>query len=450
MLKICTQTHGCKTNQYETEAILGKFIDAGFSLVDLSDDPDIILVNCCCVTNKAEAKSRRSIRKALKKKSANSRSPDLDKTKIIITGCFGEKNKKYLRDNKSDFTVFSNRNKPNIFSFATKGIRQDEVPPEVFPELSLQDSFQRTRVPIKIQDGCDFFCSYCILPIVRGKPVSRAPKKIVQEINDLVRSGTQEIILTGINLGLYGREFDDFKLANLLELISNQTEIKMIRLSSLEPMFFTKEFIDYLANNAKICPHFHISLQNGSDEILKLMHRNYTTNDFAATIKDLQNAIPNCAIGCDVIVGFPEETAEDFQKTYSFIESMNIAYLHVFRFSKRPGTKAAKMKNQVSENIKKTRMEKLIRLGEKKKGIYTRNLIRQEIPVRAVLERKEKDVWKAVSDHYVQIHLEDDNYENGQFVHVIPSELSAKSNLKESGRTRKVEDDVCNVKLLKC
>ncbi|MEA2104441.1 MAG: tRNA (N(6)-L-threonylcarbamoyladenosine(37)-C(2))-methylthiotransferase MtaB [Candidatus Cloacimonadota bacterium] len=415
MKKISVITHGCKTNQYETEAILGDFIESGYSLVNFSNKSDVIIVNCCCVTNKAEAKSRHSIRKALRQKSSD--------TKLIVTGCIGERNKQFLDENKKYLTFFSNREKPNICSFISSGIRKDEIRRDVFPEMSLQDSYQRTRVPIKIQDGCDFFCSYCILPIVRGKPVSRDPENILSEVQNLIERGVKEIILTGINLGLYGREFNNFNLKNLLELLSDKTEIKLIRLSSMEPMFFTNVFIEYIAKNDKICPHFHISLQNGSDRILKAMNRNYLTSEFTSTIKYLENAVPNCAIGCDVIVGFPGETEEDFQQTYSFIESLNISYLHVFRFSKRPGTKAAQMGNLVSEKIKKERMENLIKLGAKKKMDYTKNLLQMKIPVRAILEKKQKGFWKAVSDHYVPIFLKDKNYKSGDLVHVIPQKL---------------------------
>ncbi len=263
------------------------------------------------------------------------------------------------------------------------------------------------------------------MPFVRGEPVSRKPENVLKEVRHLTKKDVKEIILTGINLGLYGKEFQDYNLIELINDLSNNTAIELIRVSSLEPMFFDprargNEFVTRLQNNPKICPHFHISMQNGSDKVLKAMKRAYTIREFEEMIRSLKTAFPDSAVGCDVIVGFPGETEKDFEQTFSFIKSLDVAYLHVFRFSQRPGTEAEKLKNRVPEKAKKRRMQKLIALGERKKKEYINFLIDEKIPLRAVLETKKNNLWKSVSDHYIKVFVPDEKFKNGQMKLLIP------------------------------
>ena len=356
MKKISITTLGCKTNQFESEAILDAFIKHGYILCDQDEDPDVVVINTCCVTNRAEYKSRYAIRRALKSVSPGG--------KVVVTGCYVNKGSSFFEKKPKNLLLFINTQKQNIFN-QIEGIKDDQN--SDFMELSTDSYHLHTRVPVKVQDGCNFFCAYCILPFVRGKPLSRPIRSIIDQVNSLAQNGVKEIILTGINLGLYGYDVDDSGLLPLLKEIV-KTEIMQIRLSSIEPMFFNDEIIDFLASQKKICHHFHIPLQSGSDKVLAQMSRTYSTSEFSQIIEKVKTAIPDAAIGCDVIVGFPGETDEEFSKTYDFIASLPISYLHVFRFSPRKFTKAAEMDWNLSGTVSKKRMESLQKLGHIKKN----------------------------------------------------------------------------------
>lgn len=395
MKKISIVTLGCKTNQFESEAILDRFVKHDFVLCDLNEKPDVVLINTCCVTNRAEYKSRYAFRKALK-----SIRPE---GKVVVTGCYVDKGSSFFESKPDNVFLFSNTEKHHIFNRMTG---EDADGYDDFLEFSTDSYYLHTRVPVKVQDGCNFFCSYCILPYVRGKPVSRSMDSIIDQVTHLAEKGTKEIILTGINLGLYGIDKKDLSLLDLLKNLV-QTDISQIRLSSLEPMFFNDQMIDFLASQKKICPHFHIPLQNGSDRILTNMNRTYTTCEFSGIIHNVKSALPDAAIGCDVILGFPGETEDDFDTTYAFIENLPIAYLHVFRYSPRKFTKGMKMKGEVNGSVSKKRMQSLQKLGQYKKNEYSKYIIEKKVPMRAVLEMREQGNWSSVSDHYVRIFLKD-------------------------------------------
>ncbi len=413
MKKISITTLGCKTNQFESEAILDKFIKNGYILSDLKDKPDVVIINTCCVTNRAEYKSRYAIRRAMKNISPGG--------KVVVTGCYVNKGSSFFEKKPKNLLLFTNTEKHNIF-YQIEGIEHGTN--SDFMELSTDSYHLHTRVPVKVQDGCNFFCAYCILPFVRGKPISRPIRSIIEQINSLAENGVKEVILTGINLGLYGYDEEDSGLLPLLKEIV-KTEIKQIRLSSIEPMFFNDEIIDFLASQKKICPHFHIPLQSGSDKVLARMNRTYSTAEFRQTIEKVKTALPDAAIGCDVIVGFPGETDEEFSKTYNFIESLPISYLHVFRFSPRKFTKAAEMEWNLSGTVSKKRMESLQKLGQIKKNEFSKYLIEKKVPLKAVLEKKENEYWTSVSDHYVKIFLKENSADkNGILKKVIAKDFT--------------------------
>ncbi|MEA3474883.1 MAG: tRNA (N(6)-L-threonylcarbamoyladenosine(37)-C(2))-methylthiotransferase MtaB [Candidatus Cloacimonadota bacterium] len=440
MKTIAVATLGCKTNQYETEAVLNQFIKSGYKLVDFSQSADIYLINTCCVTNRAEYKSRYLIRKAIAQKKSD--------TKIVVAGCYVENEPDFFPQLDSNILTFINNEKGQIFDCIVNNSLKDESRnlSDEFVELNTDKFYFHTRVPIKVQDGCDFFCSYCILPYVRGKPRSRKPENVITQVKKLVKNGVKEIVLTGINLGLYGREFNEYSLIDLIEDLSSKTDIQRIRLSSIEPMFFSDRLIKYIANNEKICHHFHIPLQSGSDIILQKMNRLYTTDDFQKIIYNIKHEITDSAIGCDVIVGFNGETDEEFEKTYSFIDRLDITYLHIFRYSPReikseilmqsiisqgeprPNTSSAKMKWK-SDGIKnRQRMHRLIKLSHKKKMKYCNFLIDNQIPLKAVLETNKDCYWTAVSDHYVRIYLKDKNAKKGELKNLVARKNCQKNN----------------------
>lgn len=408
MKRIAAKTLGCKTNQYETEAILSRLPTTDYKIVDFSKKADIFIINTCCVTHKAEAKSRYEIRKIIK---------NFPHARIIVTGCYVDLGADFLQNNKKRLELYENDSKSYIADNIIKErsiIKKSE--PHLFPELPLEKPIFHSRVPVKIQDGCNLDCAYCILPHVRGKPRSRKPDSIFRQIKKLNSQGVKEIVLTGINLGLYGVDLEDWNFKKLLQAITNKTEIKKIRISSLEPMFLDKEFINYLAEDTKILPHYHISLQSGCDKILKNMNRTYDTSQASNILTYLQNRIPDAAIGCDVIVGFPSETENDFKETYRFIKYNPIHYLHVFRFSERPGTKAAVMEDKVHSRHKKRRMRNLLALSKNKKQKYAQYLITNNINLRVIAEQNEKNHWFAVSDHYIKTKFVAKNITQGSLV----------------------------------
>lgn len=365
------------------------------------------------MTNRAEYKSRYAIRRAMKNISPGG--------KVVVTGCYVNKGSSFFEKKPKNLLLFTNTEKHNIF-YQIEGIEHGTN--SDFMELSTDSYHLHTRVPVKVQDGCNFFCAYCILPFVRGKPISRPIRSIIEQINSLAENGVKEVILTGINLGLYGYDEEDSGLLPLLKEIV-KTEIKQIRLSSIEPMFFNDEIIDFLASQKKICPHFHIPLQSGSDKVLARMNRTYSTAEFRQTIEKVKTALPDAAIGCDVIVGFPGETDEEFSKTYNFIESLPISYLHVFRFSPRKFTKAAEMEWNLSGTVSKKRMESLQKLGQIKKNEFSKYLIEKKVPLKAVLEKKENEYWTSVSDHYVKIFLKENSADkNGILKKVIAKDFT--------------------------
>ncbi len=406
MKKISITTLGCKTNQFESEAILGRFINEGYTLVDLREHPDIIIINTCCVTNRAEYKSRYAIRKALERIATDG--------KVIVTGCYVNKGSSFFHKFKDRLTLYKNDQKHRICHPQDSTSQQDR-----FIELSTETYHLHTRVPVKIQDGCNFFCSYCILPYVRGKPISRSKDSIISQVQTLAENGVKEIILTGINLGLYGIDQQGYSLLDLLQDLV-KTDISQIRLSSLEPMFFSNQMIDLFAAQDKICSHFHIPLQSGCDTVLRRMKRTYTTAEFQKIITNIHAIKPHAAIGCDVIVGFPGETEKEFLETAQFIEELPVTYLHVFRFSPRPQTKGAAMNKHVHGSFSKKRMQSLQKLSERKKNEYMKNLLSNKVTLRAVLETKEKDYWTSVSDHFVRIYIKDNRAKNGMLKLLTP------------------------------
>ncbi len=371
-------TLGCKVNSYETEAIRGMFESAGYEVVDFKELADVYVVNTCTVTNIADRKSRQMLHQAKK------RNPDAI---IIAVGCYVQAAEEaLLKDSSVDLVVGNNRKSEIVKLVESYKIKKDintnmviDIGAEKdFEELSIVSTMEKTRAFIKIQDGCNRFCSYCIIPYVRGRVRSRNEDEILDEISKLSNAGYKEIVLTGIHISSYGTDRLDkaedvyklLPLASLIKAIGEITGIERIRLGSLEPRIITEEFVKEIAAIKQFCPHFHLSLQSGSDTVLKRMNRKYTSSEYVEKVRLLREYFENPAFTTDVIVGFPGESDKEFEETLEFVQGIGFSAIHVFKYSKRAGTKAAVMEDQVPEEIKNQRSNVLASVAKKMSEDY--------------------------------------------------------------------------------
>ena len=347
-------TLGCKVNAYETEAMEELLQTAGYDIVPFTEQADVYVVNTCSVTNMAERKSRQMLHRAKKL------NPE---AVVVATGCYVQVSEEEARADAAVDLVLGNNQKRQIvtaldayFEGRTFDDVLADVEKEQYEELEVSTVLEHTRAFVKVQDGCNQFCSYCIIPYARGRVRSRRMQNVIAEIKRLAEAGVQEVVLTGIHLSSYGREIDgESHLIELIEAIHPIDGISRIRLGSLEPRIITEEFVGRLKKLHKVCPHFHLSLQSGCEETLKRMNRHYTPEEYYEKCKLLRAAFENPAITTDVIVGFPGETDEEFDKTRQFLEKVHFYEMHIFRYSRRKGTRADKMENQIPEEIKAQR-----------------------------------------------------------------------------------------------
>ena len=347
-------TLGCKVNAYETEAMEELLQTAGYDIVPFTEQADVYVVNTCSVTNMAERKSRQMLHRAKKL------NPE---AVVVATGCYVQVSEEEARADAAVDLVLGNNQKRQIvtaldayFEGRTFEDVLADVEKEQYEELEVSTVLEHTRAFVKVQDGCNQFCSYCIIPYARGRVRSRRMENVIAEIKRLAEAGIQEVVLTGIHLSSYGREIDgESHLIELIEAIHPIDGISRIRLGSLEPRIITEEFVGHLKKLYKVCPHFHLSLQSGCEETLKRMNRHYTPEEYYEKCKLLRAAFENPAITTDVIVGFPGETDEEFDKTRQFLEKVHFYEMHIFRYSRRKGTRADKMENQIPEEIKAQR-----------------------------------------------------------------------------------------------
>lgn len=347
-------TLGCKVNAYETEAMEELLQTAGYDIVPFTEQADVYVVNTCSVTNMAERKSRQMLHRAKKL------NPE---AVVVATGCYVQVSEEEARADAAVDLVLGNNQKRQIVTALDayfEGRAFDDVLADVekeqYEELEVSTVLEHTRAFVKVQDGCNQFCSYCIIPYARGRVRSRRMENVIAEIKRLAEAGIQEVVLTGIHLSSYGREIDgESHLIELIEAIHPIDGISRIRLGSLEPRIITEEFVGRLKKLYKVCPHFHLSLQSGCEETLRRMNRHYTPEEYYEKCKLLRAAFENPAITTDVIVGFPGETDEEFDKTRQFLEKVHFYEMHIFRYSRRKGTRADKMENQIPEETKAQR-----------------------------------------------------------------------------------------------
>jgi len=382
MKKVSFYTLGCKVNQYETKAMIQKFQEAGYKIVNMNEEiADIYIVNTCTVTNMSDRKSRQILRR-LKDKN--------NEAIVIAVGCYAQVAKKELEEMTEIDIALGNEEKKDIVKYVENFIAEKNKIIEI-QDISTQKEFKdmgqitytdKTRAVIKVQDGCNQFCSYCIIPYARGRVRSREKESILKEITQIARKGIKEVVITGIHVASYGRDFGKKDgLIELLEEINSIEGIDRIRLGSLEPKIITEEFMQRLVKLEKMCHHFHISLQSGCDETLKRMNRKYTTADVTEIINMLRRYYSDVILTTDIIVGFPGETEEEFDKTYEFLKQARLYKMHVFQYSPRKGTRAAVAPNQVDGNIKEARSKKLIELSNNNQLYYNKKMIGQTVEV---------------------------------------------------------------------
>ena len=407
MMKCSLHNLGCKVNSYETQAMQQMMEDAGYEIVPFGEGKsDVYIINTCSVTNIADRKSRQMIHRARKM------NPD---ALIVATGCYVESSKELL-DEDIDIVV-GNNEKSKLLDILTGFLQenqsnclQDMGNVSNYDEMKLTKPEEHTRAYVKIQDGCNRFCSYCIIPYVRGRIRSRAIDDIINEITSISDSGCKEIVLTGIHLSSYGMDSkeSEITLIDIIEKINTINGVSRIRLGSLEPRIVTEEFVSRLRKCEKVCPHFHLSLQSGCDTVLKRMNRKYTVEEFYSGVELLRKYYDNPAITTDVIVGFPQETDEEFDLTVKFLEKVCFYELHVFKYSRRKGTVADKMPGQVPENIKNERSSKLLEIDERLSGEYRKGYIGKNVKV--LLEEEMyisgKPYMVGFTDSYVKVAVE--------------------------------------------
>ena len=408
MKKVALHNLGCKVNAYETEAMQEMLEHAGYEIVPFQEGADIYVINTCTVTNIADRKSRQMLHRARKM------NPD---AVVVAAGCYVQAQaEKQVIDPCIDIVLGNNKKQDLLtalqaYEEAHGDLREviDINHTKEYENLHLTKQGEHTRAYIKVQDGCNQFCSYCIIPYARGRVRSRAKEDVVVEVTDLAKNGYQEVVLTGIHLSSYGIDFEnEDNLLSLIRAVHEIEGIKRIRLGSLEPRIITEEFVQAIAALPKMCPHFHLSLQSGCNETLKRMNRRYTSEEFYEKCEILRKYFEKPALTTDVIVGFPQETEEEFETTYEFLKKICFYETHIFKYSKREGTKAAVMQGQIPEQIKAKRSARLIELGEKNRRAYEESFLGKTVEV--LVEEKSdvngKEMWTGHTKEYMKIALE--------------------------------------------
>ncbi|QQS37528.1 MAG: tRNA (N(6)-L-threonylcarbamoyladenosine(37)-C(2))-methylthiotransferase MtaB [Ignavibacteriales bacterium] len=397
--KVALHTLGCKLNFAETSSIGDDFLKHGFDVVDFNDSADVYVLNTCTVTENAEKECRQIVRRIERK------NPD---AYIIVTGCYAQLRPGEISSIKGVDAVLGSNEKFQLFSFIKDFEKKDLACIYVneikgineFGIAHSGDADSRTRAYFKIQDGCDYKCSFCTIPLARGISRSMNPEKAVDELKNLVDAGYKEIILTGVNVGDYGNSIN-YPLIKLLEKFVQVDGDFRIRISSIEPNLLNEEIIDLTSDSEKLCNHFHIPLQSGSPKILKLMQRRYTTSDYQHVIERVKNKIPDAGIGVDVIVGFPGEDENDFMTTYNFLKDLPVSYLHVFTYSERPDTKAISMSGKVDVAERRERNNRLRILGIKKKHEFYKSMIGTDQTV--LFESCNDGLIKGFTSNYIRV-----------------------------------------------
>lgn len=404
MKRVGFHTLGCKVNQYETEAMEELFQQRGYTLVEDNTHADIYVINTCTVTNLSDRKSRQFIRKAKKI------NPD---SIIAVVGCYSQVSPEEVEEIEGVDVIIGTTERNRIVDLCEQAkteekrinIVRDIKSYYEFEDISIDDIKSKTRAYIKIQDGCNQYCSYCIIPYARGPIRSRIMEDILSEGKKLSDSGFKEIVLTGIHVASYGKDLIDIDLGILIERIAEIPGIERIRLSSLEQNIISRDFLEKLVATQKVCDHFHLSLQSGSNTVLKRMNRKYTREEYKEKVDLIRKYMPDAGITTDIIVGFPGETDEEFQETLDFVKDVGFSRIHVFKYSKRSGTPAAERKDQVDGNVKNERSKILIHLGEDLNKSFNMKFIGHRFKV--LYEEKSNDnIYEGYTSNYIRVKID--------------------------------------------
>lgn len=403
---VAFHTLGCKVNHYETEAIWQFFKENDYERVDFNQHSDVYVINTCTVTNTGDRKSRQVIRRAVRK------NPE---AVICVTGCYAQTSPDEIMEIPGVDIVVGTQERRKMLEYIEQ-YKKDREPingvknimkTRVFEEMDVPQFTDRTRASLKIQEGCNNFCTFCIIPWARGLMRSRPPEEVVKQAQQLVDAGYKEIVLTGIHTGGYGEDLKDYNLAQLLRDLESQVRgLKRIRISSIEASQISDEVIEVLDQSEKVVRHLHIPLQSGSDTVLKRMRRKYTMEFYMSRVKKVKQALPGLAITSDVIVGFPGETEEEFMETYRSIQEIGFSELHVFPYSQRTGTPAARMKDQIDDEIKHERVRKLIELSNQQAKEYASQYedeVLEVIPEEKYKRDPESGMYEGYTDNYLKV-----------------------------------------------
>lgn len=410
-MKFNVQTLGCKVNAYESELIKERFISDGFTEVDDMRNADVVVINTCTVTNQADSKSRKIIRQARREN---------NEACIVVCGCMSQ-NHQDIKDNLDIDILIGNKDKSKItllvkdyLSDKKQLVKFYDLRSTEFEDMRISNFEGKTRGFVKIQDGCNNFCSYCIIPFTRGNIRSKDINVAIEEINCLANNGYQEIVLTGIHTGSYG-DGENYDLTDLIHEISKNDNLKRIRISSIEITELNEKFMNELRVNNKICSHFHVPIQSGSEHILKLMNRKYNIDEYKKKIEELRSIREDVNITTDLIVGFPEETDEDFEETINNLKDIGFSKIHTFPFSLRSGTKAEIYK-QVNDTVKKERVKEILKLSDELESKYYQKFINKKVSV--LVENK----ISGFTDNYIKVNLDSVGIPN-TFMQVVITEV---------------------------
>ena len=393
-----------------------KFIENGYEVIEHTKKADIYIINTCTVTNMSDRKSRQMLRR-MKEQNQNAI--------VIAVGCYAQVAKEELKKIPEIDLVLGNNEKLKITDYVKDYIEKNENQIEIEDVMHSKEFYdfgdvtftEKTRAVIKIQDGCDRFCSYCIIPYARGRVRSRKPESVVSEVEKIAKEGIKEVVITGIHIASYGKDFkNNYKLIDLLEELNKVNGIERIRLGSIEPLLITEEFVNRLKKLEKVCHHFHLSLQSGCNETLKRMNRRYTIEEFKEIVERLRNTYKDVMLTTDIIVGFPGENEEEFEETYKFLKDIKFYKMHIFKYSPRKGTKAAEMKEQVNGNIKEERSRKLIELSDENEKEYNKRYIGKEVEI--LFEEEKEGLYKGHTQNYILAYYKTDKKLENKIVRV--------------------------------
>ena len=405
MPRVALATLGCKVNQFETESMEGLFKQAGYDIVPFEQQAEVYVINTCSVTSMSDRKSRQMVRRA---QHANPQAI------IAVCGCYAQVSPEDVKGIEGVRVVLGTKERAHIVDYVEQAAREDGVvldavgdimQAHTFEDIPLYDMPQRTRAFLKIEDGCENFCSYCIIPYARGPVKSRQPEAVRREAEKLVAAGFKEIVLTGIHLGAYGRDLaEDVRLVDACRAVLAVPGLRRLRLGSLESLELSPELFALIREDARFCPHLHLPLQAGSDAILQAMNRHYDTAEFARLIANVEREVPGIAVSTDIIVGFPGETEELFQESLDFVARMNFARMHVFPYSRRAGTPAAARKDQVPGPVKKERVHRMQALGARNSEEFHRMFLGQTLDV--LFETTTGGITDGLTNNYVRVYTD--------------------------------------------